>query len=103
MTATIGQPFELLDGPLKVSGAAKYSAEIPMPGLVHAVIIGARVASGRISSIDASAAEKISGVLAVLSHLNLAKVAVAPKLFNSFAGNSAPGQSFFPMQDDVVH
>jgi xanthine dehydrogenase YagR molybdenum-binding subunit len=103
MTATIGRPFERLDGPLKVTGTARYCAEMPLPGLVHAVIIGAEVPSGRITGIDTSAAEKINGVLAVLSHLNLPKVAVAPKLFNSFAGNSAPGQSFFPMQDDVVH
>ena len=43
MTATIGKPFERLDGPLKVTGAARYSAEIAVPGLVHAVLIGSKV------------------------------------------------------------
>src|SRR5215212_3524487 len=38
-----------------------------MPGLLHAVILRSSVAHGRIVSIDASAALKISGVHAVIT------------------------------------
>ena len=43
------------------------------------------------------------GVLAVLTHVNLAKIAGQPQLLPSLVGAPAPGESFFPMQDDVVH
>ena len=37
-----------VDGPAKVTGAARYTAEIALPGLAYAVIVGATVASGRV-------------------------------------------------------
>jgi xanthine dehydrogenase YagR molybdenum-binding subunit len=61
------------------------------------------VPSGRILSIDSAAAHDAVGVLGILTHQNLPKVAAAPKLVPSLAGQPAPGASFFPMQDDVVH
>ena len=42
-------------------------------------------------------------MLAVLTHENLPKVAAQPHLLPSLVGQAAPGESFFPMQDDVVH
>ena len=103
MSPAIGGAIDRVDGRAKVSGAARYSAEINLPDLAHAVLVGARVPSGRITGIDTREAELADGVLAVLTHLNLPKVAAAPKLLPSLAGLAAHGQSFFPMQDDVVH
>lgn len=101
---TIGEPVERIDGRQKVTGAARYSAEIALPGLVHAVLIGARVPSGRITAIDTGEAERADGVLAIVTHLNLGPIADRqPPLLPSLAGGPAPGQSFFPMRDDVVH
>ncbi|WP_214321789.1 xanthine dehydrogenase family protein molybdopterin-binding subunit [Nonomuraea sediminis] len=101
---TIGQPVERVDGRHKVTGSARYSAEILLPGLAYAVLIGAEVPSGRITGIDAGEAERAEGVLAVLTHQNLGPVAEdQPKLFPSLGGGPCPGQSFFPMRDDVVH
>src|ERR1700704_1756121 len=70
MNATVGQPVSRIDGRLKVTGAARYSAEVPLPGLVHAVMVDSRVARGRIRTLDAGAAERAPGVLAVITHLN---------------------------------
>ncbi|GAA5195953.1 xanthine dehydrogenase family protein molybdopterin-binding subunit [Rugosimonospora acidiphila] len=103
MSPAIGATVARVDGRAKVSGAARYSGEIPLTNLAHAVLIGAPVASGRIAAIDCSEAQRAGGVLAVLSHLNLPKVAAQPSLLPSLAGMAAPGQSFFPMQDDTVH
>lgn len=103
MTRAIGRPLPRMDGRAKVTGAARYSGEIPLPGLVHAVLVGSTVASGRITAIDTRAAERAPGVLAVFTHLNLPKVAALPPLLPSLAGLAAPGASFFPMQDDQVH
>jgi xanthine dehydrogenase YagR molybdenum-binding subunit len=103
MSPAIGGTLPRVDGRQKVTGSARYSGEITLVNLVHAVLIGAPVSSARISAIDTGEAERAPGVLAVLTHLNLPKVAAPPKLLPSLAGLAAPGQSFFPMQDDVVH
>ena len=103
MTAAIGRPLDRVDGPEKVTGAARYSGEIPLTGLVHAVIVGAPIHSGRVTAVDAGDALAADGVLAVLSHMDLPKIVGEPHLLPSLVGGPAPGESFFPMQDDVVH
>jgi xanthine dehydrogenase YagR molybdenum-binding subunit len=98
-----GQPVDRVDGPAKVTGAGRYSAEISLPNLAYATLIGAAVASGRIDAVDAGEAERSEGVVAVLTHRDLPKIAAQPPLFPSLFGHAAPGETFFPMQDDVVH
>ncbi|WP_156722335.1 xanthine dehydrogenase family protein molybdopterin-binding subunit [Streptomyces apocyni] len=102
-TSPIGRPLDRVDGRAKVTGAARYAAEVPLPDLTHAVLVGARVACGRITSIDASEAERQTGVLAVLTHENIGKIAGQPPLLPSLAGTVAPGETFFPMQSDQIH
>jgi xanthine dehydrogenase YagR molybdenum-binding subunit len=103
VSAAIGRPIDRIDGRAKVTGASRYSAEIALANVAYAVLVGAHVASGRISAIDAGDAETAQGVLAVLTHRNLPKVAAQPPLFPSLFGHAAPGETFFPMQDEVVH
>jgi xanthine dehydrogenase YagR molybdenum-binding subunit len=103
MSAAIGQPVDRVDGRAKVTGASRYSAEIPLPNMAYAVLVGAEMASGRVSAIDTGDAERAHGVLAVLTHGNLPKVVAQPPLFPSLFGHAAPGETFFPMQDEVVH
>jgi xanthine dehydrogenase YagR molybdenum-binding subunit len=103
MTTAIGQPVDRVDGHAKVTGGGRYSAEIALPGMAYAVLVGADVASGRISEIRATEAERADGVLAVLTHQNLPKIAAQPPLLPSLWGHAAPGETFFPMQDEVVH
>lgn len=102
MTA-VGTPVTRVDGRAKVTGAARYSAEISLPGMMHLAVVGATIASGRVTAIDATAAYATDGVLAVLTHEDLPRVAAPPRLLPSLVGFAAPGESFFPMQDDVVH
>ncbi len=74
MSELIGRPVDRVDGRLKVTGAARYAAEFPLPNLAHAVAIQSMIARGRIESIDTRAAEKSPGVLAVITHLNVPKL-----------------------------
>jgi xanthine dehydrogenase YagR molybdenum-binding subunit len=92
-----------VDGRDKVTGGARYTAEVQVPGVTYMAIVGATVASGRITGIDASAARAADGVLGVITHDDLPKIAAPPHLLPSLLGQPAPGMSFFPMQDDVVH
>jgi xanthine dehydrogenase YagR molybdenum-binding subunit len=61
----IGKPTERYDGPAKVMGKGKYTADINLPGMLYARMVDATVPHGRILSIDTSAAEKVPGVRAV--------------------------------------
>jgi xanthine dehydrogenase YagR molybdenum-binding subunit len=103
MTPAIGRSVNRVDGPEKVTGAARYSGEIELPGLVHAAIVGATIPSGRVTAIQADDALAVDGVLAILTHENLPRIAAEPHLLPSLVGGPAPGQSFFPMQQELVH
>jgi xanthine dehydrogenase YagR molybdenum-binding subunit len=67
----IGNPTPRIDGPLKTTGSAEYSADFHFDRMVYAVPVCATIASGRIAGLDISAAEKMPGVLLVLHHGNI--------------------------------
>jgi xanthine dehydrogenase YagR molybdenum-binding subunit len=67
-----------VDGPLKVTGAAKYPAEFNLPNLAYAFLVTSAIAKGTITAIDSAAAEKSPGVVAVITHLNAPKLAEPP-------------------------
>jgi xanthine dehydrogenase YagR molybdenum-binding subunit len=59
-----------VDGPMKVTGTAKYTHDIRLPNMLFGRILQAPYASAKVTSIDTSAAEKIPGVIAVISNGN---------------------------------
>jgi len=61
----IGKPTERYDGPAKVMGKGKYTADVNLPGMLYARLVDATIPHGRIVSIDTSAAENVPGVRAV--------------------------------------
>jgi len=60
---------------LKVTGGARYAAEFKHAGMTHGVLVMSKIASGRITGIDAKAAEAQPGVLAVITPLERTAVA----------------------------
>jgi xanthine dehydrogenase YagR molybdenum-binding subunit len=60
----IGKRISRIDGPLKATGAAKYSYDINRPGMLWARILGSPHARAKVTSIDLSAAEAMPGVKA---------------------------------------
>ena len=71
----VGQPVDRVDGLAKVTGTALYTAEHGLPGLTHAVLVTSTIASGRIVTIHTAQAEKMRGVLLVMTHLNAPRLA----------------------------
>src|SRR5260370_40517626 len=69
MRAT-GAPLNRIDGVQKVTGAAKYAYEYPLEGVTYVFPVQSTIAKGRVVSIDASAAQALPGVIAVLWHEN---------------------------------
>ena len=57
---------ERVDGPVKVTGRAKYAYDIHRPGMLHARILRSPHAHARIKSIDLSPAQNLPGVKAAM-------------------------------------
>ena len=82
----VGQPLDRVDGPPKVTGTATYAYEYREPdGIAYGYLVPAAIAKGRIASLDASVAERMPGVVAVLTYRNAprqgtASQQVAPQL-----------------------
>lgn len=60
----LGTRVKRLDGPLKISGKAKYSYDVNRPGMLYAVLYGSPHAHAIVESLDISEAEKSPGVKA---------------------------------------
>ena len=63
---TVGTSRTRVEAPIKVTGAAKYSADHYPVGTLHATTVGASVAHGRIVSIETTLAARVPGVVRVL-------------------------------------
>jgi len=72
--SVIGQGIDRLDGRLKVTGQATYSAEHKLPRLAYGVMVLSTVPKGRITAIDSASVKRMPGVMVVMTHEN------APKL-----------------------
>src|ERR1700737_4904356 len=56
-----------VDGPVKVSGAAVYSYDVRLPGMLYGRILCSPHAHARVKRFDLSAARRLNGVKAVVS------------------------------------
>src|SRR5262245_49579966 len=63
------------DGVDKVTGRARYGADIYLPGMLHGKVLRSPHAHARITSIDTSAALALSGVKAVVTSQDLPDLA----------------------------
>lgn len=70
MSRIVGQRLQRVDGRAKVTGKARYSAEVQVASVVHAVMVTSEIARGRVLEVDTKDAEAEPGVLAILWHGN---------------------------------
>jgi len=106
----VGEPRDRVDGRAKVAGTAKYAAEYNPPGIVHAAVVPATIASGTIRAIDTAEAKKAPGVIAIISHLNAPKLNQPPAQGGGNPQQQRPGSAgnfaephLIPFSDDRVH
>jgi xanthine dehydrogenase YagR molybdenum-binding subunit len=96
-TPRIGQALPRPDGPAKLTGAARYSADRDdierSADLLHAALVTATVPGGRIAELDIAQAQAAPGVAAVLTAADM------PRLV---ASGPPMATTMLPMQDDVV-
>src|SRR5207244_1185828 len=100
MASYIGTPTSRVDGRAKVTGAAKYAAELNLPDLAYGSVVTSRIAKGRIVRIDASEALRVDGVLDVLTHENRPRMASTD---SAYKDDVAPeGSPFRPLYDERI-
>lgn len=98
----VGRQAPRLDGEAKVQGQARFSAEVAVDGLCYASLVHSTITRGRITHLNVAAAEQAPGVLLVVTHRNMPRVA-SPSLL-SVSDPTATGNSSLPiLQDDQVH
>ena len=101
----VGQALPRVDGRLKVTGAARFTAEHHPKNVAHGVVIGSAIARGRVASVDTAAAEVLPGVVAVISPGNAPKLKPLPDKVQGiqYSGEGGLIEMLLPMQDDRVH
>ena len=67
----IGQPLGRIEGPAKVTGEAKYTADVLLPGMIWGKVLRSPLPHAKIVSIDTQEAEQMPGILAVLTAKDL--------------------------------
>ena len=67
----LAEPEYRVEGHLKVTGRARYAADVRQTGMLHAVYVRSPYAHARIRSIDTSRARAVPGVHAVLTGADL--------------------------------
>ena len=94
----IGAALDRVDGPLKVTGKARYAAEFFPSNLAYGVMVQSERPRAHIR-IDAGSARRMPGVFAVLTHEN------APRLPHKgrAAINPPAGRAISLLQEDEVH
>ncbi|MCU1689940.1 MAG: aldehyde oxidase, partial [Jatrophihabitantaceae bacterium] len=70
---TVGRAVGAPAGPAVVTGSARYTLDIDVPGLLHMAVARSPHAHARIVSVDDSAALAVPGVRLVLTHLDAPK------------------------------
>ncbi len=63
-----------LDGPDKVTGAARYTFDVSLPGMLHAKVLRSPHPHARIRSIETGRAEALPGVFAVVTGADAARL-----------------------------
>ncbi|HEY4417971.1 MAG TPA: molybdopterin cofactor-binding domain-containing protein, partial [Pseudonocardia sp.] len=96
MSRIVGKALARVDSHAKVTGRAQYAADARVPGTLHGFLVMSTIARGRVTEIDTRDAEAATGVVAVLTHRAMPRLAVP-------APNVGFLKSYIPVQDDRVH
>ncbi|MFC3994416.1 xanthine dehydrogenase family protein molybdopterin-binding subunit [Nocardiopsis sediminis] len=84
VTRTPGTGHVRVEGRDKVTGAARYTGDLPFTGLAHGRLVLSAIARGRIRAVEADRVLAMPGVLAVLHHGN------APRLMTDYMSVTGP-------------
>jgi xanthine dehydrogenase YagR molybdenum-binding subunit len=95
-SSIIGASVPRIDGPLKTTGNAMYAGDYNFPRMVYAVPVCSTIASGKIRSIDTSAADKLPGVVLILHNGNIRGI------YRNGPGSGRASEDRAPLSDNIV-
>jgi len=100
----MGKEFfiDRVDGKAKVTGAAKFSAEYDIPGMVYGVLAESTITKGTITAMDTRTAENAPGVLAVITHLNCPKLPGYESTASDIAKLPVTRRGFRVFTDNII-
>lgn len=87
-----GEPLPRIDARLKVTGEARYAADMSLSNLAYGVLVTTDVARGQVKSVDLTAARATRGVLQILSYGDVDELA-KPRFGGGSYTSLAPLQS----------
>lgn len=96
----IGRPVNRVDGPLKVTGRARYAAEHAAPDLLYGYIVSSTIAAGRITSLNTARARAFPGVVEIFTHENRGKAAWLDRSWRDEV--APPGHPFRPLHSERI-
>jgi nicotinate dehydrogenase subunit B len=73
----MGQPFQRVDIPAKVTGGAAYVQDMRLPGMVHARVVRPPGYGAELTAYDSAAVEKMPGVVKIVRDGNFLAVVAA--------------------------
>ena len=91
----IGQSLSRIEGPLKVTGSARYSGDQNVPDLLYGYVINSTITKGKITRFDISDAMALPGVVEVFSHENRPSLAWFDMQYADM--DAPPGSPFRPL------
>ena len=89
----IGSDTQRVDGLDKVMGRPLYGADRNLARIAYAIPVTATIGKGRIRQLDTVAAERVAGVLTILTYRNMDQLAPIAFAFAMGGGCSSAGES----------
>ena len=111
MPSFVGQPLPRLEDERFITGRARYTADLDLPGEAHAVVLRSPHAHAEIAGIGLGAAKRAPGVLGVYTAADLQAAGIGPIpsltrtppfRFSNADGSELPDASQYPLATDRV-
>ncbi|WP_106476275.1 xanthine dehydrogenase family protein molybdopterin-binding subunit [Phytohalomonas tamaricis] len=96
----IGAAKPRIDGPLKLTGLAKYSSDNLLDDMVYAYGVFSSIASGEVTNIDLSVAQQSPGVIDIFHHDHFPQLFRTP---SSMEQENKVDEERLPFEDNQVH
>ena len=97
--ANMGQPVPRYEARLKVTGEARFGADVPLNNPAYAFLVTSAIAKGRIAGLDLGEARAVPGVLGILSQDDAAEL----KQIKFSAGGGGASTSIQKLGPEIFH
>jgi xanthine dehydrogenase YagR molybdenum-binding subunit len=95
----LGRPMKRVDGEIKVTGQAQFTAEYKLDDLAYASLVFSTIARGKITNLDTTLAEKSDGVVKVITYKNAPKIG-KPAMMDPSGGSGGAMAAAVPVLKD---